>query len=141
MLDTSCGNVQELFHGTRSANMIGILSSHLKMPNQLKGVVITGAMFGPGLYFADQSTKSSQYSCSRFGGTTNRNNTAFMFLAGVSLGKIKKEQNSHYYYEAPKGYDSVMGVKGRSLLHNELIVYRETQQELRYIIEFEPHRR
>lgn len=133
----NCGNVKELFHGTRSANMPGILSSYLKLPNQLKGVYITGAMFGPGIYFADQSTKSSQYSCSRFGGTTNKYNSAFMFLAEVALGKIKEEYYSAYHYDAPKGYHSVKGVMGRSLLHNEYIIYKENQQQLKYIIEFE----
>lgn len=136
--DDHYGNVRELFHGSRSANLPGILSSHLKLPNQLKGVYITGAMFGPGLYFADQSTKSSQYSCARFGGSVNKYKTGFMFLADVSLGRMKEEYGSHYYTQAPKGYDSVKGCEGRSLLHNEYIIYRETQQQLRYIIEFEP---
>lgn len=135
--DDSMGNVMELFHGTRSANMPGILSIHLKLPSQLRGVHITGAMFGPGIYFASQSTKSSQYSCSRFGGTTNRYPTAFMFLADVALGRIKKEEYAKYYLKPPAGYHSVMGVKGKALLHDEYIIYREAQQRLRYIIEFQ----
>lgn len=135
--DDSMGNVKELFHGTRSANMPGILSSRLKLPRQLRGVHITGAMFGPGIYFASQSTKSSQYSCSRFGGTVNRYPTAFMFLADVALGRIKKEEYAKYYLQPPAGYHSVMGVKGKSLLHDEYIIYNEAQQRLRYIIEFE----
>lgn len=135
--DDSMGNVKELFHGTRSANIPGILSSHLKLPRQLRGVHITGAMFGPGIYFASQSTKSSQYSCSRFGGTVNRYPTAFMFLADVALGRIKKEEYAKYYLQPPAGYHSVMGVKGKSLLHDEYIIYNEAQQRLRYIIEFE----
>lgn len=137
--DDSYGNVKELFHGSRSANLPGILSTNLRLPKSLgNGVVITGAMFGPGIYFASQSTKSSQYSCSRFGGTVNKYPSAFMFVAGVALGKVKEVENSHYFHEAPRGYDSVQGVQGRSLLHDEYIVYRENQQELRYIIEFEP---
>jgi poly [ADP-ribose] polymerase len=139
--DESVGNERELFHGSRSANLPGILSSHLKLPGQLKGVYITGAMFGPGIYFADQSTKSSQYSCSRFGGTANGYNTAFMFIANVALGKIKEEQNSKYYLEPPNGYDSVKGVEGRSLLHNEYITYKENRQQLTHIIEFSSSRR
>lgn len=139
--DDSVGNVKQLFHGTRSANVAAILGSHLKLPNQLKGVYITGAMFGPGLYFADQSTKSSQYSCARFGGTVNKYKSSFMFVADVALGKVKEVENSHYFYDAPKGYDSVKGVEGRSLLHNEYIVYNEERAKLRYIIEFEPHNR
>lgn len=140
-LTNKIDNIAELFHGSRSANMIGILSTHLRLPNQLKGVQITGAMFGPGIYFADQSTKSSQYSCSRFGSGSNKYKTAFMFLAEVALGKVKNEQHSNYYTKAPKGYDSVKGCKGPSLLHNEFIVYKENQQKLKYIVEFETHRR
>lgn len=30
-----------------------------------------------------------------------------------------------------------MGVKGKILLHNEYVIYREAQQRLKYIIEFE----
>lgn len=135
--DDHYGNVQTLFHGSRSANLPGILSTNLKLPSKLKNVVITGAMFGPGLYFANCSTKSSQYSCSRFGGTINKYKTAFMFLCDVSLGKIKEEYRSIYYREAPKGYDSVKGCKGQYLLHDEFIVYRENQQRITHIIEFE----
>lgn len=139
--DDSVGNKKLLFHGTRSANMPGILSSCLRLPTQLKGVHITGAMFGPGLYFADNSTKSSQYSCSKFGGTANKFDSAFMFVSEVALGKIEKVENSHYFLEPSKGYDSVKGVAGRSLLHNEYIVYKENQHQLKYIIEFEPKRK
>lgn len=140
--DDSYGNVKELFHGSRSANLPGILSSSLRLPKSLgDNVVITGAMFGPGIYFASQSTKSSQYSCSRFGGTQNKYPSAFMFVSGVALGKIKEVEHAHYFHDVPKGYDSVRGVQGRSLLHDEYIVYRENQQELRYIIEFEGKRK
>lgn len=139
--DESFGNVKELFHGTRTANMVSILSSSLRLPNQLKGVYITGAMFGPGLYFADQSTKSSQYSCSKFGGSVNQYDTSFMFLCDVSLGKEHVVQNSHYFYNPPTGYSSVKGEMGRNLLHNEYIVYQNTQQAIRYIIEFKSRRR
>lgn len=139
--DDSCGNIQELFHGSRSANIPAILSTHLKLPNKLKGVQITGAMFGPGLYFANASTKSSQYSCSRFGGTTNKSDTAFMFLVDVALGKVKNENYSHYYYDAPNGYNSVKGCKGASLLNDEFIIYNEKQQRIRYIIEFATYSR
>jgi len=141
-LDDSVGNVRALFHGSRSANLPGILSSHLRLPKNLgKNVVITGAMFGPGIYFASQSTKSSQYSCSRFGGTRNKYPTAFMFIADVALGKMYEVEDSHYFLEPPKGYDSVRGIKGQSLLHDEFIIYRENRQALRYIIEFEPRQK
>jgi len=64
-----------------------------------------------------------------------------MFVSEVALGKIYEIENSHYFLEPPKGYDSVKGVAGRSLLHNEYIIYKENQHELKYIIEFEPKRK
>jgi poly [ADP-ribose] polymerase len=141
--DSAPGNIKELFHGTRSANMTGILSSYLKLPNQLRGVHITGAMLGGGLYFADQSTKSSQYSCSRFGGSTNSYNTSFMFLCDVSLGKMYEAPQAMNFSNPPNGFHSVKGVEGYTrtygygtLLHNEYVVYREAQQKISYIIEF-----
>lgn len=140
--DGRCGNITELFHGSRSANLPGILSTYLKKPNNLGGnIVITGAMFGPGIYFASQSTKSSQYSNSRFGGTANKYPTAFMFLVDVALGKVHKVETSHYFIEPPRGFDSVQGVKGRSLLHDEFITYKENQQKIKYIVEFETRSR
>jgi hypothetical protein len=37
---------------------------------------------------------------------------------------------------AGNGYDSVMGEKGRSLVHNEFIIYDQRQDELTHLIEF-----
>jgi hypothetical protein len=74
-----------LFHGTRSVNVSGILRKSLMLPQQLVGVAITGtvppewrslmipsnrrhmmlhgagALFGPGIYLADDYMKSAGY--------------------------------------------------------------------------------
>lgn len=89
------------------------------------------------IYFSDQSTKSTQYSCAKFGGAKNKYKTSFLFVADVALGKVKEVTNSHYYNDAPTGYNSVKGVKGPSLLHNEYIVYNENRVRLTHIIEFQ----
>ena len=88
----SSTNTSLLFHGTRSVNVRGIMREGLRLPKQLVGVVITGAMFGPGLYFADDWKKSAGYTSltnsywSRgSGGVANRG--AFMFAADVVLGQ------------------------------------------------------
>lgn len=130
------GNIKPLFHGSRSANILGICKNGLLM--RPPGVYITGSMFGNGLYFADQASKSEQYSMARFGGGgTSRGNTMFMFVADVALGKVKKYQNSQSSLTAPpSGYHSVQGEKGYSLLHNEFIVYNTTQNILQYMVEF-----
>lgn len=134
------GNVKPLFHGSGPQNILGICKHGLLM--RPPGVVITGSMFGNGLYFADSASKSEQYSFGRFGGGRGRGNTYFMFVADVALGKIKE------YYDAqtsltkpPRGYDSVKGCKGRSLMHNEFIIYDLRQHVLQYLIEFKTHNR
>lgn len=108
--DNSCGNVVTLFHGTRAANLFGILSTHIKLPRNLgPNVQLTGAMFGPGVYFG-QYSKSLQYATSRFGGVRNKGNTYYLFLCDVALGKMKFEPSACNYAQAPSGYNSVMGV-------------------------------
>ncbi len=127
---SSIGNVQELFHGTRNCNMVGILTRGLLIAP--KHAPVNGYMFGKGIYFADQSTKSAQYSLLR---DTGRKPIGYLFLADVALGKIKKEAGPQYREEAPKGYHSVQGCQGQYLVHNEFIIYKTTQCTLRYIAE------
>lgn len=132
------GKITPLFHGSRSANILGICKSGLLL--RPPGVYITGSMFGNGLYFADSSSKSEQYSTSRFGGGGRGNSdTFFMFVADVALGKIKKYQSAQVSLtKAPRGFHSVQGAKGAWLLHNEFIIYDIKQHLLQYLIEFKP---
>lgn len=136
--DTSPGNITHLFHGSRNANLVGILSSHLKLPTQLpNNINRTGAMFGPGIYFASESTKSGNYSFAQFGGNKNLSDNAFLFVAEVALGRTYKVYDAQYFTQPPRGYDSVHGVKGRSLINDEFIVYRPNQFRLAYLLEVE----
>jgi poly [ADP-ribose] polymerase len=129
------GNVQPLFHGSGPQNILGICKHGLLM--RPPGVYITGSMFGNGLYFADQSSKSEQYAFGRFGGGSGRGNSYFMFVTDVALGKIKQYESSQSdLVKAPTGYDSVQGKKGSYLVHNEFIVYTVHQHILQYLIEF-----
>ena len=131
--DTTRGHDTMLFHGTRSENILGILSSNLKLPNNITGVVKTGAMFGPGLYFANNCTKSANYSFGYWSGSNT--NRAYLFICKVALGNVKEYDNAHYCTKAPNGYDSVMGKKGAHLYNNEFIVYNENQVQIEYIVE------
>ncbi|MBV9849863.1 MAG: WGR domain-containing protein [Armatimonadetes bacterium] len=128
-----CGNVHKLFHGTKNCNMVGILSRGLLIAP--KSAPVTGYMFGKGIYFADQSSKSAQYSLMW---ANNRRPFGYLFLADVALGKVKKETGPLYREEAPHGYHSVQGCKGQCLVHNEFIIYQTAQCTLRYIAEIQP---
>lgn len=138
--DSSCGNVRNLFHGSRSANLVGILSSHLKLPNTLSSDVHkTGAMFGAGIYFASDCTKSANYSFASFSGRRNKYPTAFLMVAEVALGNQYKTQRGYPHNQPPEGYNSVMGEKGVSLINNEYIVYDPSQVRVRYLVEVEKY--
>lgn len=132
-----------LFHGTRSVNVMGLLREALRLPKQLVGVVITGAMFGPGLYFADDWKKSAGYtslpnSYWAQGGGAVSGRSAFMFAADVVLGNPYDAPGAHGYVEPPKGHHSVFGKGGgqTGLQNNEFVVYDAAQCRLRYLIEF-----
>jgi poly [ADP-ribose] polymerase len=127
------GNLQELFHGTRNCNLVGILSRGLLIAP--RNAPCTGAMFGKGIYFADQSSKSAQY-C-QLQHADGRPDRGYLFLADVALGRIKREKLACYREQAPDGYDSVQGCRGAYLAHNEYIIYRIPQCTLRYIVEIE----
>jgi len=130
------GNIQRLFHGTGAQNVLGICRKGFLL--KPAGVYVSGKMFGEGTYFADQSTKSSQYATGRFGGyASHHGDTSFMFIVDVALGRIKEYENSQWnLVKPPAGFDSVKGVKGSSLLHNEFIVYSEKQNVITLLIEF-----
>lgn len=121
-----------LYHGSRTENYMKILQSGLVANPQ--GVHITGKMFGQGIYFADCSTKSAQY-CAGFG--NRKSGKYYMMICEVATGKeYELEQSNSRLYTAPRGYNSVKGVKGKYLRHNEYIVYHDNQSRIRYIVEF-----
>ncbi len=135
-------NTSLLFHGTRSVNVTGILREALRLPKQLVGVVITGAMFGPGLYFADDWKKSAGYTSLQNsywsgGGGAVKGRDAFMFAADVCLGNPFVAPGAHGYTAPPKGHHCVFGKAGASQVqNNEFIIFDRDQHRLRYLIEF-----
>ena len=134
----SCGNVVNLFHGSRSANLVGILSSYLKLPQHLSADIHkTGAMFGPGIYFAHNCTKSYNYSSGSWAGRKNKFDTAFLIIAEVAMGNVHKTPTPHPFTRPPQGYHSVMGTKGTHLQNDEFIVYDPSQVRIRYLLEVE----
>lgn len=129
------GNVVPLFHGSRPQNILGICKHGLLM--RPPGAIVTGSMFGNGVYFADTSSKSEQYSFGGGYGTRYGKDTYFMFVADVALGKIKEYLNAQSNLtKAPPGYHSVQGKKGNYLQHNEFIIYDLKQHILQYLVEF-----
>jgi hypothetical protein len=135
-------NVSMLFHGTRSVNVPGILRENLRLPKQLVGVVITGAMFGGGLYWADDWRKSAGYTSgyNRWGGYNSgavAGRHAFMFVADVAIGNPFVAPGPRGYTEPPKGHHCVFGKADVSqVMNNEFITFDRAQHSLRYLVEF-----
>ena len=127
------GNLHEFWHGTSVANVLSILKSglHKSPPSSAK---VTGKLFGNGIYFAKDSTKSLNYSAGYWSG--QKNNNCYMFLSDVALGK---HYTPKYGERLPKiGYDSTWAKPGISGIHNdEYIIYNENQCNLTYLIEFD----
>jgi poly [ADP-ribose] polymerase len=128
------GHRKELFHGSKNGNILSILKGGLIIPSVNAGHV-TGRMFGDGLYFASNSTKSLNYSTGFWGGRSNKNPNSFLFLADVCMGKTY-ETYSHLYTGAPHGYNSIHAKKKPGYLFNdEFIVFSLQQATLTYLVE------
>lgn len=131
------GGIQQLWHGTRAHNLISILKSGLIIPKANGSIHVTGRMFGNGLYFSDQSTKSLNYAYG-YWDRGARDNRCYMFLADVAMGKSWNPQTTGSNVRPPAGYDSVFARGGRDIVaNNEMIVYRTGQAKLNYLVEFE----
>ncbi len=130
------GNEMRLWHGTRACNLLSIFKSGLIIPRTAGGnFTISGRMFGDGLYFSDQSTKSLNYSYG-YWGHGGYDSNCFMFLCDVAMGKVYTPKSSGNAQKA--GYDSCFAKAGHSgVQNNEMIVYDIDQAALRYLCEFE----
>jgi len=135
-------NAWELWHGSRVSNVLSILRGGLIMPSRSSSNV-TGRMFSghpgkEGLYFSDQSTKSLNYSAGYWSGS-GRDNNCFMFLCSVAMGKYFIPNGPRNDLPRP-GYDSTFAKANQSgVYNNECIVYRTSQCNLNYLIEFSPN--
>jgi poly [ADP-ribose] polymerase len=129
-------NIQLLWHGTRVFNVLSILKNSLMLPKTLSTMQICGAMFGSGIYGSDQSTKALNYARGYWDGGP-RDKRCFMFLVDFAMGKAYTPKGS--YETLPKsGFDSTFAEAGVSgVMNNEMICYRDSQVNIRYLIEFE----
>jgi poly [ADP-ribose] polymerase len=126
--------------------MIGITTKGLLI--RPSGVIHAGSMYGDGIYWATNSTKSINY-CDVKGSywAQGANQTAYLFLADVAYGNQQIAGGSYMYTKkniAPN--HSVWAKAGAGAVYNdELITYTATgpgqQHNIRYIIEFETQAR
>ena len=131
--DQNSKNEHHYWHGSRNENWISIFTSGLVL--NPTNAVITGKMFGHGIYFADKAQKSIGYTSSR-GSYWAKGSQRYGYLAlyKVNMGRtwtIQRHQHSHTQLRTSSvnanGYDSVFAKGGADLINNEFIVYDQRQ--------------
>lgn len=139
---TTNPKTEKFWHGSRNENWISILQSGLKI--RPSNAVLTGSMFGDGIYYADKYRKSAGYSSLAGAYWTGGNSkTAFLAVMNVHVGKqleVLRHSSDCYRFNAEylrnKGnYDSVFAKGGADLRNNEYIVYQENQSTIHYLVE------
>lgn len=134
--DDKIGNVMELWHGTKVCNLLSILKTSLLMPKYSPGSV-TGYMFGQGLYFSDQSTKSLNYCDGMYWNNSKKGKYIYMFLCSIAMGNYQVPSNSTSK-KPDKGYDSYWAKPGKSgIRNNEMIIFDNKQIRLDYLLEIQ----
>jgi poly [ADP-ribose] polymerase len=129
------GNIKELWHGTKAANLLSILRQGLIIPKSGGSISVTGRMYGNGVYFSDQSTKALNYASGYWSGSSG-GTSCFMFLADVAMGKSYTPKSWRGSFPA-KGYDSTFAEGGKSgVMNNEMIIYKTSQCNLKFLVEF-----
>ncbi|XP_059482669.1 poly [ADP-ribose] polymerase tankyrase-like [Neocloeon triangulifer] len=127
-----------LFHGTNHADKIVRDGFNVDCSNP-------NGMFGKGIYFADLSSKSSQYTFEGCNTACKSHNIVYctscirkMLVCKVALGKsYEATAPMNGILQAPQGYHSVIA-KPRSgfLNYSEYIVYNNYQAYPGYLIEY-----
>lgn len=134
-----------LWHGSRNENWWSIVNSGLVL--KPTNAVITGKMFGYGIYYAPKAQKSLGYTSlhgSYWAG--GNSNSAFMALMEVAYGKpydVYSFDSKYYDFNYEKlqrtcpGANCLHAHAGNMLKNDEIIVYKEEQCTIRYLVELQ----
>jgi poly [ADP-ribose] polymerase len=132
------------WHGSRNENWWSILDTGLVL--RPTNAVITGKMFGYGLYFADKARKSYGYtSCRGSYWARGSASKGFMSLYSVHLGNtLTKKNHEGWMYKLTEDnlrkhgdYDSLTALGGADLRNNEFIIYNQNQCTVKYLVEID----
>lgn len=141
--DQKIKDIKLLWHGSRNENWWSIINNGLVL--KPTNAVITGKMFGYGIYFAPKARKSLGYT-SLNGSYWARGNSssAFMALMDVAYGKpydVYSFDSKYYQFNYEKlqmncsGANSLHAHEGTMLRNDEIIVYKEDQITIKYLVE------
>ncbi|WP_234713684.1 WGR domain-containing protein [Mycolicibacterium conceptionense] len=149
---TELKHSRELWHGTTTGNVLSILRTGLICPPSNAGAYnTTGRMFGDGVYFSDQSTKSLNYAIGSAPGQYGRSadtGKPLMFLSDVVMGRECRSDSAISGHalvnrsrtgsdEKGRSFDSIFVRGGHcGVRNNEMIVWRTEQIKLTHLCEF-----
>lgn len=131
------GGCHLFWHGSRTENWWSIFKNGMSLnPN----AVVTGKMFGQGLYFAPLAHKSLGYVDMRGSYWAHGSQkTGYLGLYEVAMGKPYEVDsaisNSFSFKDLRHGCHSVWAKAGKHLYNDECIVYREDQCNIKYLVE------
>lgn len=131
------------WHGSRNENWWSIINTGLVL--RPTNAVITGKMFGYGIYYAPKARKSLGYtSLDGSYWARGNSNTGFMALMNVAYGKPYDVYsfNSDFYnfdysrlQKESSGANCLHAHAGSMLRNDEVIVYKEEQSTIKYLVE------
>lgn len=137
-----------LWHGTTAGNVLSILRTGLICPPSSDSRYATsGRMFGDGVYFSDQSTKSLNYAVGAWNRNTGTGNP-MMFLSDVAMGREYRTTSSDTASTAVRAARTGKDHKGRphtslfvkagtcGVRNNEMIVWDSAAIKITYLVEF-----
>ncbi len=131
-------DIRKLWHGSRNENWASIIKNSLLLnPN----AVITGKMFGKGIYFAPSPSKSFNYtSCYGTYWAHGKSNCGYMGVYATAYGRphMVTTWGGDYANECRnKTYDCVHATsKNTGLRSDEIVFYDEAAMCLNYLVEF-----
>lgn len=136
----NAANVWFCWHGTRSANLLGITRRGLLI--RPTGAVYTGSFLGDGKYFAWQSSKSLNYCDGGYWTGGKSKNRKYMFVLNVAFGNMfEHSSGAKFFKKPPAGYHSVYGKSGHYLKNDEMVTYdfddHQNQAQMAYLLEIE----
>lgn len=132
-----------LWHGSRNENWWSIINTGLVL--RPTNAVITGKMFGYGIYYAPKARKSLGYtSLSGSYWARGNSNSAFMALMDVAYGKpydVHSFDSKYYNFNYERLQQTCPGANclhahaGAMLRNDEIIIYKEEQCTIKYLVE------
>jgi len=138
--DNNIKDTRLLFHGSRNENWWSIINTGLVL--KPTNAVITGKMFGYGIYYAPKAKKSLGYTSFGYW-TRGSSSEGYMALMEVAYGKpydVHSFDSKYYNFNYERLQQNCPGANclhahaGSMLRNDEIIVYKEEQCTIKYLI-------